>query len=71
MIVFNGLTKLDLDDPPIRQLSYSLTKKLFEIPSITSNLEGKAQETFLGLLEKVRSAFAKATSTEGFLLTIP
>jgi hypothetical protein len=56
---------LDLEDPPIRQLSYSLTKTLFRIPEAIPSLEPKAQGTFLDLLQKIHSAFTNATETQG------
>jgi len=59
------LTVVDSEDPPVRQLSYSLTKTLFKISAILPTLEIKAQEAFLDLLGKIRCAFHSATSTQG------
>jgi hypothetical protein len=63
------ISGVDLEDTPIRQLSYSLTKTLFRISSAAPVLEVKAQEALLELLEKIRSAFSNSLQHQGYINT--
>ena len=56
---------IDLEDPPSRQLSYSLAKMLFRVSAMIPVLENKAQQAFLDHLEKVRTSFTNSITNQG------
>src|SRR5579859_4075042 len=56
---------LDLEEPPVRQLSYSLTKTALRISNLFPNYESKVQNLFLDYLVRVRDAFGDSISREG------
>ena len=55
----------DREDPPSRQLAYSLTKTLIRISTTVPALEKQAQSVFLDHLEKVGGAFSSAIARQG------
>jgi hypothetical protein len=60
------ITILDLEDPPARQLGYSLTQTLFRVSAAVVSLEGQAQEIFVQHLEKCRFALSNSIERQGF-----
>jgi hypothetical protein len=56
---------IDLEDPPSRQLAYSLTKTLIRISTTLPILEKQAESVFLDHLEKVGAAFSSAIARQG------
>lgn len=61
----NHIATSDLEDPPSRQLAYSLTTTLIRISTALPSFEKQAEAVFLDHLEKVGGAFLNALAHQG------
>jgi hypothetical protein len=55
----------DLEEPPVRQLSYALTKTALRISNLIPSYESKVQNLILDYLGRVQDAFIDTIAMEG------